>query len=75
MSKLSGKNVVLDLNALQRICNECMSAINDQQDEMIQQSMRKVCDSCTEVRERLPRLKALNESAGTCVEFPEECCA
>ena len=64
MSKLSGRNVVLDLNALQALCNECMSAINDQQDEMIQQSMRKVCDSCMEVRDRLPQLQqVLNDNA------------
>ena len=63
MSKLSGKNVVLDLNALQSVCNECMSAINDQQDEMIQQSMRKVCESCMEVRDRLPQLHVLNDNA------------
>lgn len=63
MSYVSGKKVVLDLGELHKLCEQCMSAIDEQQDEVVQAAMHRVCDCCMTVKGRLPELQALRQRA------------
>lgn len=51
------KNFSLD--ELQRLCDDCKLAINDQQDASIKQTMLKVCDACKQVKAHVPELMEL----------------
>jgi hypothetical protein len=64
MRQVNEKKVILDLNALQLLCNQCLSAIEEQQDAVIQAAMRKVCHSCSEVKAQLPVLQAISQRDG-----------
>lgn len=64
MTISSGTKVALDLVELKRLCEQCMTAIDEQQDKEIQGAMRTVCNSCMQVRERLPELHSLRQRAG-----------
>jgi NAD-dependent SIR2 family protein deacetylase len=41
---------------LQRLCDECKLAMDEQQDADIKQAMVKVCDACRQVKAHVPEL-------------------
>jgi uncharacterized protein Yka (UPF0111/DUF47 family) len=49
------------MDELQRLCDDCKLAINDQQDEAIKQAMQKVCDNCKKVKAHVPELVELRK--------------
>ncbi len=49
------------LDELQRLCDECKLAINQQPDVTIRQAMVTVCDRCKKVKSHVPELVKLRK--------------
>ena len=50
------------LNELDSLCDDCSVAISEQKDEAIQVAMRKVCDTCKQVKAHVPELMELRKN-------------
>ena len=55
------KTKSFSLDELQSLCDDCKLAINEQKDEAIQVAMRKVCDTCKQVKAHVPELMELRK--------------
>ena len=61
MGALKGKQVSLDLDALQKVCQECLEGIEAMEDREIQAAMRQVCGHCMAVQRQLPALQEMRQ--------------
>lgn len=59
MSHVNGRTVVLDLEALRLLCAQSISAIDEQQDAVLQVALRKVCENCSAAKGHLSAPQAL----------------
>lgn len=50
------KAKALSAAELQRLCDECRLAIDEQQDADVKQAMVTVCDACRQVKAHMPEL-------------------
>ena len=61
VTALTDKRVTLDLDALHRLCEECLQGIEAMEDPVTQGAMRQVCGQCMDVRRQLPVLQELRQ--------------